>query len=139
MFIRSPIFIVFPESIWKKYGREITGAGKVEGTGGEDGRARKPDMQSKRTQELLRAQIAGIFDRFPQLDGLVLRFGETYLHDTPYHRGGGPIRGGELWSEWKALKVSSEYCATLYTDMAFRNEKKGSIGEFVDGLRAFVK
>lgn len=88
-------FIVFPQSIWEKYGSEITGTGKVEGTGGEDRRARKPDMQSKRTQELLRAQIAGIFDRFPQLDGLVLRFGETYLHDTPYHRGGGPIRAGE--------------------------------------------
>lgn len=85
-------FIVFPESVWKKYGSEISAAGKVTGTGGADERARKPDMQSARTQALLRAQVAGIFDRFPKLDGLVLRFGETYLHDAPHHMGGSPIR-----------------------------------------------
>ena len=36
-----------------------------------------------------------------------------------------------LWKEWKLLKESSPWCATLYTDMAFRNQKKGSIGELV--------
>lgn len=87
-------FIVFPRSVWDKYGKEITGEGEVEGTGGMNERARKPNMQSKRTQDLLRAQIAGVFDRFPQLDGLVLRFGETYLHDAPHHMGGSPIRSG---------------------------------------------
>ncbi|MEZ2440556.1 hypothetical protein AB6805_02455 [Chitinophaga sp. RCC_12] len=88
-------FIVFPKSLWGKYGNEITGKGKVAGTGGMDERSRKPDMQSKRTQDMLRAQIAGIFERFPQLDGLTLRFGETYLQDAPYHMGGGPIRDGK--------------------------------------------
>ena len=37
-----------------------------------------------------------------------------------------------LWKEWKLLKQSSQWCATLYTDMAFRNQKKGSIGELVN-------
>jgi hypothetical protein len=36
-----------------------------------------------------------IFSTFPQLDGLVIRFGETYLFDTPYHTGGSPVRGSE--------------------------------------------
>lgn len=89
-------FIVFPQSVWERYGNEITGTGNVGGTGGSDERARKPDLQSKRTQELLVAQIDGIFSRFPALDGITLRFGETYLHDTPYHIGGSPIRGGNL-------------------------------------------
>lgn len=88
-------FIVFPQSVWEKYGEEITGVGNVGGTGGMDARARKPDLQSKRTQDLLIAQIDAIFNRFPELDGLTLRFGETYLHDTPYHLGGNPIRDGE--------------------------------------------
>lgn len=89
-------FIVFPRSVWDKYGKEISGEGKVVGTGGSDERSRKPDLQSKRTQELLIAQIDGIFKRFPSLDGLTLRFGETYLHDTPFHLGGSPIRTGEM-------------------------------------------
>lgn len=37
-----------------------------------------------------------------------------------------------LWTEWKSLKQSSPWCATLYTDMAFRNQRKGSIGELVN-------
>jgi hypothetical protein len=87
-------FLVFPKSIWDKYGKHLTSGGQVEGDGGFSGRSKKPNMQSKLTQELLIAQVAGIFDRFPQLDGLVLRFGETYLHDTPFHMGGSPIRPG---------------------------------------------
>jgi hypothetical protein len=88
-------FIVFPDAIWEKYGDSIKrtsdGIGHSIGSKGE---ARIPDIQRKTTQELLRAQIQGVFSRFPQLDGVMLRFGETYLHDTPYHRGGSPIRKG---------------------------------------------
>jgi hypothetical protein len=82
-------FIVFPESVWKQYGDSIK---RTTGGGGE---ARIPYIQRKTTQDLLRAQIAGLFERFPQLDGIMLRFGETYLHDTPFHRGGSPIAKGE--------------------------------------------
>jgi hypothetical protein len=39
------------------------------------------------TQTLLRAQIAETFSQFPTLDGLVVRIGETYLHDAPFHTG----------------------------------------------------
>ena len=41
-----------------------------------------------------------------------------------------------LWAEWRSLKEASPLCATLYTDMSFRNERKGSMGEFVDSLRS---
>jgi hypothetical protein len=89
-------FIVFPTAVWKKHGdaikRNSKGVGSNMGGKGED---MIPDIQQKTTQDLLRAQIAGIFDRFPQLDGLVLRFGETYLFDTPFHKGGSPIRSGK--------------------------------------------
>ncbi|MEO9474009.1 MAG: hypothetical protein ABJG41_00680 [Cyclobacteriaceae bacterium] len=43
--------------------------------------------QDSLTQRLLRIQIAEIFDQFPDLNGLVVRIGETYLHDAPYHKG----------------------------------------------------
>jgi hypothetical protein len=38
-----------------------------------------------RTQAILRMQIQEILDRFPKLDGLMIRTGEVYLQDLPYH------------------------------------------------------
>ncbi len=45
------------------------------------------DPRNPLVEKLLRAQIAEMFDQFPDLDGLVVRIGETYLHDAPYHIG----------------------------------------------------
>jgi len=89
-------FIVFPASIWKQYGDSIrrTGDGVGSSIGGK-GETMIPDIRRKMTQQLLRAQVAGLFNRFPQLDGVVLRFGETYLFDTPFHKGGSPVRYGK--------------------------------------------
>lgn len=42
------------------------------------------------TLELHRVLLDELFARFPQVDGLVIRHGETYLHDTPFHVGNGP-------------------------------------------------
>lgn len=39
------------------------------------------------TQRILRYQIRQIFLQFPQMDGLVVRIGETYLQDAPFHTG----------------------------------------------------
>ena len=39
------------------------------------------------TIKFLRAQINEVFEQFPDLNGLVVRIGETYLHDAPYHLG----------------------------------------------------
>ena len=38
-------------------------------------------------QRILRYQIQAIFHQFPQMDGLVVRIGETYLEDAPFHKG----------------------------------------------------
>ena len=46
------------------------------------------------TRELLRVALAEIFTRFPALDGLVIRTGEVYLQDLPYHTGSDPIVHG---------------------------------------------
>jgi hypothetical protein len=45
------------------------------------------DPRDPQTQEFVRAMIDGVFRRFPAFDGLVVRIGETYLHDAPYHVG----------------------------------------------------
>ena len=87
---------VAPRSIWDKYGDSM---GEQEtdlhGYGGDVKNARKPNIEYDIIQKLIIAQIDGIFKRFPSFDGLVIRFGETYLHDTPYHMGGKPVREGD--------------------------------------------
>jgi len=53
-----------------------------------------PDIHDARIQAMLRFQVDAIFARFPMLDGLVVRVGETYLHDLPHHTGGDPLSRG---------------------------------------------
>lgn len=74
--------LVLPKSIMDKYGKEM----KIDG---------RLSIKRERTQEILKAQIAEIFTRFPNLDGLTIRHGETYLHDTPFHSGDTPARTPE--------------------------------------------
>jgi len=87
---------VAPRSIWDKYGRKM-GAKETDlhGYGGDVENVRKPLVENEMIEKLIVAQIDGIFTRFPSIDGLVIRFGETYLHDTPFHMGGKPVREGD--------------------------------------------
>ncbi len=65
--------IVFPIRVVETYKAEICDAeGHI-------------DAALPMTQKLLRIQLAEIFARFPTLDGLLIRTGEVYLHDLPYH------------------------------------------------------
>lgn len=45
------------------------------------------DLSRPETIRVLRKGIGEQFERFPQLDGLVVRIGETYLHGAPHHVG----------------------------------------------------
>jgi hypothetical protein len=63
--------ILFPKTLIEKY--------KLNDTFG--------DISNTKTEYFLRKQMQLMFDRFPQLDGLVVRIGETYLQDAPYHDG----------------------------------------------------
>ena len=74
--------LVVPKSLWEKYSDEMTIDGKL-------------TIRAERTQEIIRAQIEELFRRYPDLPGFTLRFGETYLHDTPFHRGTKPVHTPE--------------------------------------------
>lgn len=63
--------ILFPKSLIKKYGMENTYG----------------DPTNPQTDKFLRLMIAQMFERFPNFDGLVVRIGETYLSDAPFHAG----------------------------------------------------
>lgn len=49
--------------------------------------AGRVDLTRPATQELHRQLLAAMFARYPTVAGLVVRIGETYLFDTPYHGG----------------------------------------------------
>ncbi len=63
--------ILFPKRLIEKY--------KIEETFG--------DPQNPVTRKLLKSQIDAMFKQFPDFDGLVVRIGETYLEDAPFHQG----------------------------------------------------
>ena len=66
-------FIVLPKALVAKFKDDICD---------ERGRI---DLDRPLTQKILRAQISELFDRCPSLDGLVVRTGEIYLQDSPFH------------------------------------------------------
>lgn len=56
-------------------------------------------LDRARTLELHRVLFDELSIRFPQVDGYIIRVGETYLMDTPFHAGNGPIpRVGPSWT-----------------------------------------
>ena len=75
--------LVVPKSVMAKYGAEM----KVE----ENGKSRLSILRP-RTQALMVAQVEEFFWRYPDAAGLTIRFGETYLHDTPFHVGSSPVK-----------------------------------------------
>lgn len=77
---------VLPKVLYEKYKDEICDQeGKI-------------SIKKKKTLEIHRALIDEIFEEFP-IDGLIIRVGETYLHDTPYHIGNGAIKYNDIKSE----------------------------------------
>ena len=63
--------ILFPKRLIQKYGMERTFG----------------NPSDPQTAKFLRLLVNQVFDRFPSLDGLVVRIGETYLQDAPFHEG----------------------------------------------------
>jgi hypothetical protein len=56
-------------------------------------------LDRPRTMELHRILFDELVAKFPEVDGYIIRVGETYLMDTPFHVGNGPIpRTGEAWT-----------------------------------------
>ncbi len=98
--------LVVPETIMDKYGDEMKVNGRL-------------SIQRERTQEILKAQIDEIFWRFPEVAGLTIRFGETYLHDTPYHKGGRPVHNPEDHALLINL-LREEVCVKLNKKLIYR-------------------
>lgn len=74
--------IVLPKKLVELYRNEICDAkGKI-------------SFERPKTIEIHKMMLDELFGTFPDLDGLVIRTGETYLNNVPYHTGNNPITNG---------------------------------------------
>lgn len=53
--------------------------------------ANRISFDCERTREIHRILLSEMFHDFPDVDGVIVRTGETYLMDTPFHTGNGPV------------------------------------------------
>ncbi len=89
------------------------------------------DIERPKTREIFRALLSETFQRVPELDGIVVRTGEVYLQDFPYHaasgnfsdtkrQGGSAIIHGEQ-SHIELLKIfREEVCVKLNKMVIYR-------------------
>ena len=98
--------IVLPKKLVELYKDEITD---------KDG---KISFERPRTVEIHRLMLKELFDTFPDLDGLVIRTGETYLNNVPYHTGNGPITNGPQ-SHVKLIELLREEVCVKRNKMIF--------------------
>lgn len=80
-FLCQPDVFAFPKTLIELYKDEITD---------EHGQI---SFKKEKTWEIYRYMIDAVFERFRELDGLVIRTGETYLTNIPFHSGNGPFHG----------------------------------------------
>ena len=78
-------------------------------------------LSDPQTQKFLRAAIQQMFRRFPQVDGLVVRIGETYLQGAPYHTGGIADKTSPEKTIIPLLNLlREEVCEQLHKQVLFR-------------------
>lgn len=92
---------VLPEAMKKKYAAQICTP---------DGRI---SLDREMTLEIHRAMFDELFRDF-DIDGLIIRVGETYLHDTPYHTGNGAVEYGDREQEIESFaKLLAFLCSEV--------------------------
>ena len=109
--------IVLPKKLVELYKTEICD---------ENG---KISFERPKTIEIHRIMLNELFDTFPDLDGLVIRTGETYLNNVPYHTGNNPITNAAE-SHVKLINLlREEVCVNRNKKIFYRTWSLGGIHE----------
>ncbi|HTN36519.1 MAG TPA: hypothetical protein VL053_05560 [Arachidicoccus sp.] len=81
------------------------------------------------TVKIHQIMLDELFTRFKNLDGLVIRTGETYLNNVPYHTGNNPITHG-VDSHIKLLRfLRSEVCVKWHKMLFYRTWASGGMDQ----------
>lgn len=86
--------LVLPALLVEKYKHELVDEKDLNSGHNSVHGKMAPNIEKEMTETVIKAQLKEVFETFPEIDGLIVRFGETYLYDTPYHVGSSPVRGG---------------------------------------------
>jgi hypothetical protein len=78
------------------------------------------------TRRIHRLMLREVFTRFPGLDGLVVRTGETYLQNVPFHTGNNPITNGAASHLTLLGILRDEVCAGAGKRVFYRTWSTGS-------------
>ncbi|MDJ1132952.1 hypothetical protein [Streptomyces iconiensis] len=111
--------IVLPKRLVELYGEEILDT---------EGRI---SLHRPRTVEIHRLMLRELFRRFPGIDGLVIRTGETYLQNVPFHTGNNPVTEGRSSHGVLLDLLREEVCVRADKRLFYRTWNTGSDG----GLR----
>ena len=90
------------------------------------------------TAKILTVMFTETFQRFPGIDGFVVRTEETYVFDTPYHKGNSPIIGVGSFVEQQQIWIPfikylrDTVCEEMKTVLLFRGWF--NFGEFGNSL-----
>ncbi|WP_367429495.1 hypothetical protein [Streptomyces celluloflavus] len=77
------------------------------------------------TRQIHRLMLREVFARFPGLDGLVIRTGETYLQNVPFHTGNNPITEGRSSHELLIGLLREEVCVRAGKRLLYRTWSTG--------------
>lgn len=100
--------ILLPKNLVEMYKDELLG---------DDG---KIDWDRPMTKNLHRIMLDELFEVFPDLDGFVVRTGENYRHNIPYHTGNELERNSR---EEKAIRKHAELVSMLREEVCVKRGK----------------
>lgn len=101
IFYHIDLFLL-PTNLINKYKNEIC-----------DESSGKISIEKQKTLEIHKILFDELFEKFPEVDGLIIRVGETYIFDTPYHRGNNPIRSSAYEEKSSDIQLEKEKYSKL--------------------------
>ncbi|WP_418214443.1 hypothetical protein [Bacteroides difficilis] len=79
-------------------------------------------FEKPKTWEIHKIMLDELFELFPEMDGLVIRTGETYIHNIPYHIGNGPVDYKNKLDE--SIKIHTQLLNLLREEVCVKRNKK---------------
>ncbi|MGM9701002.1 MAG: hypothetical protein ACI3YX_06190 [Prevotella sp.] len=79
-------------------------------------------FEKPKTWVIHKLMLEELFRRFPKMDGLVIRTGETYTHNIPYHIGNGPVDYANRYEE--SIKIHAQLMNLLREEVCVKRGKK---------------
>ncbi|WP_158534840.1 T9SS type A sorting domain-containing protein [Mucilaginibacter hurinus] len=110
--------LVLPTALFNKYRDSIASQ--------DNGKNYRIDITKPATQKLFRYMLQQIFKKYPQVDALVIRTGEIYTQNAPYHKGNNPAYDQKFDNHTILVNIlRDEVCVKLNKKVIYRTWDDG--------------